>query len=220
VAGVATVAGIAVAAALVVPGRLQAPPAPQPPEAGGPRVVLASPSPAGTPDPTAAAARALLAPAPPPATLVIPTLGLRAVVETVGMDAQGRMAVPSQPDRVAWFSLGPAPGDAGDAVIDGHLDWTSGPAVFWLLGRLRPGDEVDVVRADGSQARFLVDATRNVPYDARLDQLFTRTGPPSLSLITCSGTWDRRRGTYLDRLLVHTALVPAAPASPPGDEGG
>jgi len=49
------------------------------------------------------------------------------------------MAVPSVPSHVAWYSPGPAPGEPGDAVIDGHLDWTTGPAVFWNLGKLHAG---------------------------------------------------------------------------------
>jgi hypothetical protein len=220
VAAAVAVAGLGLVAALAAAGRLHpGAAAARTLDASGPTVVGAgaSPSPA---DPTSAAARALLAPAPRPATLVIPALHVRATVEAVGTDAEGRMATPSQPDRVAWFDQGPAPGDAGDALIDGHLDWTSGPAVFWLLGRLRAGDEVDVLRADGSQARFQVDATSTARYDARMEQLFARTGPPALSLITCTGSWDRQRGTYLDRLLVHASLIAAPPQDKPGDEGG
>jgi sortase (surface protein transpeptidase) len=214
------VAGVAGAAVLMAPGWLHPRAAAvRAADNAGPAVVGVTPSP-GPSDPTTAAARALLAPAPPPATLVIPALQVRAVVEAVGTDAQGRMAAPSQADHVAWFNQGPAPGDAGDALIDGHLDWTNGPAVFWLLGKLRAGDEVDVLRADGSQARFQVDATATVRYDARMEQLFVRTGPPSVSLITCSGSWDRQHGTYQDRLLVHATLIAAPPSDKPGDEGG
>ncbi len=212
-AGVAIGAAAALtAAALGACGGSQ--PLPQAAPVGGPAVSIP------TDDPAAAAARALLAVAPPPATLVIPALGVRASVESVGMDAQGRMATPSQADHVAWYSPGPAPGDPGDAVIDGHLDWTRGPAVFWRLSSLHAGDQVTVLRGDGSQARFTVDASATLPFDAQPAGLFTRDGPPSLSLVTCSGAWDRQRGTYRDRLVVHAVLVPDVPTASPGDEGG
>ena len=63
------------------------------------------------------------------------------------------------------------------------------------------------MRSDGSHARFLVDATSTMPFDAPTDHLFTRDGPPAVTLITCAGTWDRQRGTYLQRLVVHAALT-------------
>jgi len=199
--------------------------APEPTEpaaaVGGPRVpVPSSPSTAASPDPTAAEARAILAPAAPPVRLTIPAIGVDAPVEQVGMDSQGRMAVPSQPDHVAWYSPGVVPGDVGDAVIDGHLDWTSGPAVFVRLGQLRSGDRIVVTRADQSQATFVVDSTATYAFDARVQDLFTRTGVPSLSLLTCSGSWDRQRATYLTRLAVHATLLPGPVQATPGDEGG
>lgn len=188
---------------------------------GGPRVLVPSSSPGATsPDPTAAQAQAILAPVAAPVRLTIPAIGVDAPVEQVGTDAQGRMAVPSEPDHVAWYSPGVAPGDVGDAVIDGHLDWTSGPAVFARLGQLRSGDRVVVTRADQSQAVFVVDSTATYAFDARVQDLFTRTGVPSLSLLTCSGPWDRQRGTYLTRLAVHATLAPGPVQSTPGDEGG
>jgi sortase (surface protein transpeptidase) len=180
----------------------------------------ATAAPAASPNSTLAQAKAIVAPTAAPARLLVPSIKVDAQVEAVGMDAQGRMGTPTQADRVAWYKLGSAPGDVGDAVIAGHLDWTSGPAVFWYLGRMRKGDEITVVRADGSQARFVTDVTRTVPYDSATDQYFTRDGAPSLTLITCAGTWDRQRGTYLQRLVVHATLVPTVSTDRPGDEGG
>lgn len=163
--------------------------------------------PQSTPDPMLVQAQAIVAAAPPPARLLVPSIKVDALVEAVGQDAQGRMGVPSQAANVAWYRLGATPGDVGDAVIAGHLDWTSGPAVFWYLGRLHKGDPITVVRSDGSRVTFLTDSTRTVPYDSPTDALFTRDGPPSLTLITCAGTWDRQRGTYLQRLVVHATLA-------------
>jgi LPXTG-site transpeptidase (sortase) family protein len=162
-----------------------------------------------------ARARAIVAPAARPTRLVIPAIGVSTQVEPVGMDAQGRMGTPSVPANVGWYRSGPAPGDSGNALIDGHLDWTSGPAVFWQLGRLRVGDRLAVLRADGTQVQFVVDATSVVPFDASEDALFTATGPPSMSLITCTGAWDRQRATYLQRLVVHASLAPGNPISTP-----
>jgi len=176
----------------------------------------ATPAPAPSPsdDGTLAAARAIVAPAALPTRLLVPAIGVDAQVEAVGLDAQGRMATPSGASTVAWYQPGPTPGEVGNAVIAGHLDWTTGPAVFWRLGTLHPGDDVTVVRANGSQAHFIVDGTSMMSYNAPTDGLFTRDGPPSLTLITCAGAWDRQRGTYLQRLVVHATLAPGIVPSP------
>jgi len=218
-AGVLVVACLVAALGVVLIGRWQ-------PLAGGAGTAAvrspsqSAPAATATTDPTLAQAQAIVAPAAAPSRLLVPAIRVDAAVEPVGLDAQGRMATPSQASNVAWFRPGATPGDVGDAVIAGHLDWTSGPAVFWLLGKVRKGDEITVVRADGSRARFVTDVTSMVPYDSSTDALFTRDGPPSLTLITCAGTWDRQRGTYLQRLVVHATLAPSVGGNRPGDEGG
>ncbi len=179
-----------------------------------------SPTPSATPDQALIQAQTIVAAAAPPARLLVPSIKVDAPVEPVGLDGQGRMGTPSLASNVAWYRLGTVPGDVGDAVIAGHLDWTSGPAVFWYLGKMKKGDEITVVRSDGSHVKFVTDATSMVPYDSSTDSLFTRDGPPSLTLITCAGAWDRQRGTYLQRLVVHATLAPNVSPSKPGDEGG
>lgn len=175
---------------------------------------------AGSDGGLSATVRAIAGPPSPPTRLVIPSLSVIAAVEPVGDDAQGNMAAPSRPEQVGWYREGAMPGQAGNAVLDGHLDWTSGPAVFWHLARLSRGDQVIVVRANGTQVNFVVDSSVVFPFDARPQGLFTTAGPPSLALVTCTGPWDRQRATYLDRLVVHAVLAPPTPPEPPGDEGG
>jgi LPXTG-site transpeptidase (sortase) family protein len=191
-----------------------------PPAAVSSPVASASPAPRTSSQDTLAAAQAIVAPASGPVRLVIPAIGVNAQVESLGLDAQGRMATPSRADRVGWYSPGATPGDVGNAVIDGHLDWTDGPAVFWRLGRLKRGDELTVLRADGSKARFVVQSASTTPYDSPTDALFTRSGPPALTLITCAGAWDRQRATYLQRLVVRASLVAPPPTVAPGDAAG
>jgi sortase (surface protein transpeptidase) len=202
----------------VAPHWLAAQRQPTPTRSAAPASPAAERNPVGT-DRTSDA-QAIVAPATAPGRLVIPAIGVDAAVESVGLDRDGRMDTPSRPDRVAWYSLGSAPGEAGNAMIDGHLDWTDGPAVFSRLGRMRAGDEITVVGGGGSENRFVVDWTAATPYNSSIEYLFTRSGPPSLTLITCAGPWDARRSTYLQRLLVHASLVPPAPRETPGDEGG
>lgn len=216
VGGLAAVFAACVAVSDVLHARAPWEGAPRPLTAARP----ASPVPAVSPPDRLSAARAIVAPAAPPTRLIVPAIGVDAQVEPVVLDVQGRMAAPSRGDRVGWYRPGAAAGDAGNTVMDGHLDWTEGRAVFWNLGKLRHGDEVVVVRADGSRVRFIVDTSAVVPYDAATEGLFTKSGPPSLTLITCAGEWDRGRETYLQRLVVRASLAAGPPAERPGDEGG
>lgn len=183
--------------------------------AGGSRAAAATPAPSPTDDEVLRRARAIVAPAAPPVRLAIPAIGVNATVESVGLDAQGRIAAPSAPANVGWYRTGVAPGDAGNALLDGHLDWYGTPqAVFYNLRKLRPGDSVSVARADGTEVQFVVDSTSMLSFDAADDKLFTASGPPSMSLITCAGSWDRARATYLRRLVVHASLAPGDPIRP------
>ncbi len=163
------------------------------------------------PKPTAAAAvPATPAPLPRliPAQLIIPSIGVKATVEQVGVDSHGDMGVPQSWRDVAWYSPGPAPGQQGDAVIDGHLDWYGGiEAVFWNLGKLTPGDQIQVVTQTGQTLDFQVTSMENVPYNSHPPGLFATTGSPELSLITCAGSWDTKAGTYLQRLVVNASYV-------------
>jgi sortase (surface protein transpeptidase) len=138
---------------------------------------------------------------------VIASIGVNATVESVARDQHNNMGVPAVASHVAWYSPGPAPGEAGDAVIDGHLDWTTGPAVFWNLAKLHAGDEIQVVAQDGAVQRFKVTGAVRVPYTSAPAGLFATSGSAHLSLITCAGSWDKGMQTYQQRLVVDAAPV-------------
>jgi LPXTG-site transpeptidase (sortase) family protein len=144
----------------------------------------------------------------PPGRLIIPSIGVNAPVEQVGVDSTGAMGVPTQSGNTAWYKLGPSPGDAGDAVIDGHLDWYDTPrAVFFSLKDMRVGDDIQVQRIDGVVHHFRVTDVQSVAYNATVPGLFANAGPPRLSLITCGGKWDTRLGQYLQRVIVDSSMV-------------
>lgn len=150
----------------------------------------------------------VVAQAPPPVRLRIPAIGLDTVVQWVGVDAEGRLAVPSNYTDVGWYQEGPAPGTPGNAVIDGHLDSTTGPAVFYRLNELQPGDEIFTVSETGQEYRFVVTTSEVYPVsDAPLDKIFGPADLPKLNLITCDGAFDRAIRQYDMRLVVYSQLV-------------
>jgi LPXTG-site transpeptidase (sortase) family protein len=92
-------------------------------------------------------------------------------------------------------------------VINGHVNWWTGDAVFTHLSRLRIGDEVRVVRADGRTVVFKVSSKRTVDASARIPSLFAPSTDTTLTLITCSGTWNPMTQSDTQRLLVSATLA-------------
>lgn len=145
---------------------------------------------------------------PPPGRLIIRSIGVNAPVLGVGVDKSGAMGVTNESYDVGWYNRGPAPGDPGDAVIDGHLDWyNTSHAVFFNLKNVQIGDDVEVQRLDGVSHHFKVTKVQSVGYNAVVPGLFAPTGPARLSLITCGGQWDVTKGEYLQRVIVDSILV-------------
>jgi len=161
-----------------------------------------------SPSPEALAAAPGPAPAQPPGRLIIRSIGVNAPVVAVGVDKSGAMDVTKSSYDTGWYKLGPAPGDPGDAVIDGHLDWyDTSRAVFYNLRDLRVGDDIEVQRLDGVSHHFTVTGIQTVAYNATVPGLFAAGGPARLSLITCGGPWSKTLSQYLERVVVDSALV-------------
>lgn len=145
-----------------------------------------------------------------PLRLRVPVLGVDSAVQWVGLDSEGRMGVPDNYSDVAWYELGPRPGMPGNAVIAGHLDSTSGPAIFYKLEDLRPGDEIIVVAHDGEEVRFIVEETAVYDADdAPLSRIFGPDDRARLNLITCDGVFDRSSRSYDKRLIVFAVAADA-----------
>lgn len=145
-----------------------------------------------------------------PARLLIPTIGVNALIEGVGVTPGGDLAVPQgQPwDDVGWYASGPRPGERGSAVIDGHLDRPGGsPAIFWRLRDMRVGDEVTVIDAAGKTLHFHVrEIAYYAPQDAPIQQIFGNSNGSYLNLITCAGDWIASQQQTTLRLVVYTSL--------------
>src|SRR5215204_1968189 len=141
-----------------------------------------------------------------PVRLRIPAAGVDTALERLGRAADRTIAVPSRPEVAGWYAGGPRPGQPGPAVIIGHVDGDSGPAVFFRLAELGRGDTVLVDRADGSTARFRVTRRQQVAKaDFPTDAVYAPDLAPSLRLITCGGRVDRTTGHYRDNVIVYAA---------------
>lgn len=143
-----------------------------------------------------------------PVEVRIPALGVDAPIVPVGEDPDGAMSAPEDPDTVAWWSLGPGTGVAGNVVLAGHVDWGGRLRVFGLIGRLTPGDEIILLDELGREFHYQVVWSRQVSADgAPIDEIFGSSGVPEVTLITCGGEFDRTTRQYLDRIIVRAQAV-------------
>ncbi|MFE7762418.1 class F sortase [Streptomyces sp. NPDC057438] len=154
-------------------------------------------------------ARPRTLPPSPAKTVTIPYLGIEAPVTGLRLDGRRRLPAPpdDKPTLVGWYVQGPAPGGPGTAVVVGHRDTRTGPAVFAALDVIKPGRIVEVLRADGRTAVYTVDAVRT--YDKSRfpsKKVYGHRGRPELRLITCGGTYDRRKG-YASNVVVFAHLT-------------
>jgi sortase (surface protein transpeptidase) len=117
------------------------------------------------------------------------------------------MQVPASFGVAGWYDEGPRPGEPGPAVIIGHVDSTTGPAVFWRLRDLRPGDRVIITSARATET-FEVTLLLSVPKAGfPTERVFGPVFDPELRLITCSGPFDRSTGHYIDNTIVFARQV-------------
>jgi len=152
----------------------------------------------GPPRPAPNAARPRAASPPPgpvlkastPVRVDIPRVGIHSRLLSLGLERDGTLAVPSlaQAQLAGWYEKGPTPGERGPAVIVGHVDTKKGGAVFYSLGRLHPGDRVDVTRKDGKVAVFTVDSVEHVSKaHFPTKRVYGEVGFAGIRLITCGG---------------------------------
>jgi sortase (surface protein transpeptidase) len=139
-----------------------------------------------------------------PVRIEIPAIGVRAPIIRLGLNPDRSLEVPKNYAETGWWSGGSRPGETGPAVIVGHVDSKTGPAVFYRLTELRRGEKIIVVRRDGTRVSFTVQGTERFPKDDFPTQrVYGRTDGPTLRLITCGGDFDSSTGHYVDNWIVY-----------------
>jgi hypothetical protein len=189
---------------------------------GAIKIVHSQQAPSGPPSPAAAA---YLPPQPPPGSVFADPLGfsppvhidiaeagIHADLLKVGLDSDGSLGVPplGQAQKAAWYDKGPAPGQAGPAVIDAHVDSSETKdyrGAFYNLGEVLPGEQIDVTRADHSVAVFTVDSVQQAAKDQfPTSRVYGSVSYAALRLITCGGDFDYSKRSYVDNTIVYAHM--------------
>lgn len=146
-----------------------------------------------------------------PVSVDIPAIGVQSTLLRLGRNKDGSMAVPdlaTSANEAAWYKYSVTPGQVGTAVIEGHVDSYQGPAVFFRLGALRPGNHVNVRLADGITAVFRVTGVREYAKDEYpANTIYAAADYAALRVITCGGDFDAATGHYLSSVVVFASLV-------------
>jgi LPXTG-site transpeptidase (sortase) family protein len=160
-----------------------------------------------------------------PYRLVIEKVGVNAPVDTYGLDEQQHPEVPTGADAkqvVAWYNFSSQPGGGSNAVFAGHVTW-NGPAVFYRLTEVAPGDVIKLQATDGAELVYNVASVYSVdPSDPDSLKVMHPTERDVVTLITCTGQYSDTNdpvfgGEYDKRLIVRAEL---ASGNPGGAAGG
>lgn len=136
-----------------------------------------------------------------PLRVRIPAIGVVAPLVRLGLNPDRTLEVPTY-EKAGWYTGASRPGDPGPAVIAAHVDSTTGPAVFYRLRELKPGDTVLVDYRDGSVAFSVRESQSFSKASFPTARVYGATAGPELRLITCDGTFDRKARSYRSNLVV------------------
>jgi sortase (surface protein transpeptidase) len=149
-----------------------------------------------------------------PVRVRIPSIHVNARLVKMRTNRRGVLEPPplNRPRLAGWYAMGTAPGEIGPAVLAGHVDSRTAPAVFYKLKTLHPGERILVDRRDGRIAVFRVQRVMQVPkrfFPARM--VYGEIPYAGLRVITCGGAFDTSVGHYKDNVIVFARLERALP---------
>lgn len=133
---------------------------------------------------------------PVPVSLAIESLDIDdADVIAVGVNDDETFEVPPA-DQVGWYEFGPAPGEAGSAVLAAHINFDGVDGVFRHLIDAEVGSIVEIGFDDGTSQRYRIESVTDYVKEALPAELFARSGDASLALITCGGEFHPQLRSY------------------------
>ena len=140
-----------------------------------------------------------------PVSIDIPTINVHTTLQQLGLDSNGSLVPPTNLTQAGWYTGSPVPGQNGPSVIAGHVDSFQGPAVFFELKLLKPGDTVTIGLSSGQRVAFSVMLVQEYPKNSfPTADVYGARPDPELRLITCGGGFTA--GHYLDNIVVYATL--------------
>ncbi len=150
-----------------------------------------------------------LPPASPPRVIRIPAIDVEATIIDLGLTDDGSLETPVDFDLAGWWAGGTPASHPGPTVIVGHVDSTKGPAVFFRLRELEPGDEIEVVDDQDNSQTFVVIERHTYDKDAfPTERVYGDTDGPTLRLVTCGGVFDTVARSYESNIVVYAEVAP------------
>ena len=140
-----------------------------------------------------------------PQSLRIPGVGVQMTVAATGVQADGQMELPDDPNVIGWYKFGASPGDKrGSAVLGGHVDSIEqGVGPLARLASAEVGERVVVLDAAGKPVRYEITSVQRITKAALpVDVLFRPEGPHQLAVVTCGGRYLPDTGGYEDNIVV------------------
>ncbi|MEU7639739.1 MULTISPECIES: class F sortase [unclassified Streptomyces] len=174
------------------------------------RPAVAAPAKRGAATPAPAPAADLVLPRSAPKRLTIPEIAVDAPFTSLTLAPTGQLNPPPAADKnlVGWYQDGASPGERGAAIVAGHVDTKTGPAVFLQLETLKPGATVEITREDGIVAKFKIDSVETFSKATfPNDKVYADTPDAQLRLITCGGSYDRKAKDYVANVVAFAHLV-------------
>lgn len=154
---------------------------------------------AATPSPTQQAV---------PASLSIPAISLHTTLQMLGLNSAGALNPPTNTTQAGWYTGSSVPGQPGPTVLAGHVDTYQGPAVFYKLDDLSPGDTVTVTLTNGKSVEYVVNQVQlYAKDDFPTSEVYGARPDPELRLITCGGSFDYTKRSYRDNVVVYATLA-------------
>ena len=152
--------------------------------------------------------------------MLIPAAQIRAAIVQVGRVGANGFGAPDNPQVIGWWMFGPAPGQPGNVLLDGHRDFSDidgnvGTGVCWLLPNATIDDFI-IIRDYDAEVSYVysIIETASVLFDAPEGVEYLQPAPAGqslLTLITCEGSFDGEAHNYSNRRIVVAEMTDTVP---------
>lgn len=165
----------------------------------------------------------LAADAAQPQTVDIPALSAHSTLIPLGIQGvngvpvtppskAGEVEVPDvhHPLQAGWVQVATdKPGMVAPLVVLAHVDGDGHPGLFVNLKTIPLGAKVTVDYDSGPPRTFTIVRTRKVPKaEFPTADVYGPTATPEIRLVTCGGTFDHAKRSYIDSIIAYGVLTP------------